>query len=245
MLVLLLISLHTPPAMAAYKWYLINLALTCYAMDLFTGLFFIPINILPIYGGCTLGLLKPLNSSATYIGWGVLNMLLGVTGAATVYAMLYRTMSVYNKEYLLKRKPIVLVMVVVELTYAWPAVITADLVHPGDEESVKFIKEWLIPTGMITVSYITFAVVASMQLSSSGTVCFITFLVSTFHTTVNGVIMIATIRPYKDALVKYVRIVVRKRQVAALSSPVINRDKPSNSISKLIVAAANPPIQPS
>ncbi|KAI1693305.1 serpentine type 7TM GPCR chemoreceptor srh domain-containing protein [Ditylenchus destructor] len=140
-LVLFLIICHTPTKMATYKWYLMNMALSCYALDLFNDLFFLPVTIFPIIGACTFGLLKPFNTNATVIGWSLMQYFLGWCAASQTYAVIYRTGSVYDKLHVLKRKASIFLFLSIQLSYSMPAVVATLLTFPGHEKSVEFIKE--------------------------------------------------------------------------------------------------------
>ncbi|KAI1694390.1 serpentine type 7TM GPCR chemoreceptor srh domain-containing protein [Ditylenchus destructor] len=278
-LILFLIICHTPTKMATYKWYLMNMALSCYALDLFNDLFFLPVTIFPIIGACTLGLLKPFNTYAT----SFMQYFLGFCAASQTYAVIYRTASVYDKLHVLGRKSSIFLLLFIQLSYSIPAVIATLLTFPGHEKSVDYIKEnyplmldfflthsctilgtevskiipyivtaltliWgvvmanmvavtmairglraargkmtqktyrmhrqltlsvvlqtIIPTGMVTASYVTLVIACVMQLDSARTISFVAFVISTFHTTVLGLLMIFIIRPYKLALLTYIR----------------------------------------
>ncbi|KAI1700650.1 serpentine type 7TM GPCR chemoreceptor srh domain-containing protein [Ditylenchus destructor] len=62
-----------------------------------------------------------------------------------------------------------------------------------------------IPSSMICFPYLMFAIAAGWQLESSQLISHIALLFSTFHTTVNGIILIAVIRPYREAFVEYLK----------------------------------------
>ncbi|KAI1716622.1 serpentine type 7TM GPCR chemoreceptor srh domain-containing protein [Ditylenchus destructor] len=284
--VLLLLAKHTPPSMKTYKWYLVNVTVSCFALDFFMDLFFIPVTVQPILGGCSLGLLRPIGYMATVINWQLFGLFLGMSGISLLYAMMYRAASVYNKAHILAKKPVIILMAFVQIFYSSPSIILVLSVYPGNEKSIEYIREnypkaldffqthscslmsigiaplipyicvalililttvtvdtffvmivrhglrkirnqvtdktyrmqrqlamslliqMVIPTGMISVSYIAFAVAGGLQLKSARVVSFCTFLFSTFHTTANGLIMIATIKPYRLAFLRYFRTFV-------------------------------------
>ncbi|KAI1694593.1 serpentine type 7TM GPCR chemoreceptor sri domain-containing protein [Ditylenchus destructor] len=58
---------------------------------------------------------------------------------------------------------------------------------------------------MLTVPYLMFAIAAGWQLESAQLISHVALLFSTFHTTVNGVILIAMIRPYREAFIEYLK----------------------------------------
>ncbi|KAI1714452.1 serpentine type 7TM GPCR chemoreceptor srh domain-containing protein [Ditylenchus destructor] len=180
-------------------------AVSCFALDFFMDLFFIPVTVQPILGGCSLGLLKPIGYMATVINWQLFGLFLGMSGMSLLYAMMYRAASVYNKAHILTKKPVIILMAFVQIFYSSPSIILVLSVYPGNEKSIEYIRQMVIPTGMISVSYIAFAVAGGLQLKSARIVSFCTFLFSTFHTTANGAIMIATIKPYRLAFLRYLR----------------------------------------
>ncbi|KAI1717027.1 serpentine type 7TM GPCR chemoreceptor srh domain-containing protein [Ditylenchus destructor] len=285
-LIIFLILFHTPRNMGLYKWYLMNMAISCYALDVFNDLLLLPVTIFPIIGVCTLGLLKPFNVYGTIIGWSCMQIFLGMCGTSLTYAVIYRTASLYDKQYILRKKSIIVMLIFIEVLYTSPAVIAGTLILPSHTKSVEYMSQnhpemleffltnscmllgldiysimpfiiacmtmislivsvnvvaviiasrglkearlkmtqktyrmhkqltrsvlfqWAIPTSMVTMSYVILIITCVMQLESAGTISYIAFVVSTFHTTVNGFIMIFTIRPYKAGVLKYLRKVM-------------------------------------
>ncbi|KAI1711856.1 serpentine type 7TM GPCR chemoreceptor srh domain-containing protein [Ditylenchus destructor] len=132
----------TPESMKTYKWYLINAAVCCFALDIFITLFFVPVTVLPwILGGCATGLLKPLGPMATVIGWVSLSQLLGMCGFSLNFTLLYRLAAVYNKAHLLKKKTVLILMAFIQIFYTTPTIILVLLIHPPEDKSLKYVKE--------------------------------------------------------------------------------------------------------
>ncbi|KAI1713140.1 eukaryotic aspartyl protease domain-containing protein [Ditylenchus destructor] len=207
-------------------------------------------------------------------------------GTSLTYAVIYRTASLYDKQYILRKKSVIFILIFVELLYTSPAVISGTLILPSHTKSVEYMSQnhpemveffltnscillgldvysilpfiiacmtmislivavnvvaviiasrglkearlkmtqktyrmhkqltrsvmiqWAIPTSMVTMSYVVLIFTCVLQLESAGTISYIAFVVSTFHTTVNGFIMIFTIQPYKAGVLKYLRKVL-------------------------------------
>ncbi|KAI1694594.1 serpentine type 7TM GPCR chemoreceptor srh domain-containing protein [Ditylenchus destructor] len=140
--VIFIILRKTPDSMKTYKWFLINAATCCFALDIFITLFFLPVTTLPwILGGCATGLLKPLGPMATVIGWVSLSQLLGMCGLSLNFTMLYRLAAIYNKTHLLKNKPVLILLAFIQIFFTTPTIILVLFIHPPEESSLHYVKE--------------------------------------------------------------------------------------------------------
>uniref|UniRef100_A0A915E4P7 Uncharacterized protein n=1 Tax=Ditylenchus dipsaci TaxID=166011 RepID=A0A915E4P7_9BILA len=54
---------------------------------------------------------------------------------------------------------------------------------------------------MIVVSVVSFGVAAILQLPSAQAICCAAFLLSSLHTTANGVVMILMVKPYRNFVI--------------------------------------------
>lgn len=64
---------HSPPSMAVYRWFLLNVALSCFALDTFVTVVVDPIPLLPLIAICTNGFLAhndngfPVNGLVSFL----------------------------------------------------------------------------------------------------------------------------------------------------------------------------------
>ncbi|KAI1706714.1 serpentine type 7TM GPCR chemoreceptor srh domain-containing protein [Ditylenchus destructor] len=270
---------HTPTSMKIYKWFLLNISICSYLLDIFLTIIFIPLPIFPVLGGCALGIISPLRSFAPYLAWFIYTQLLSMCGISIMFALLFRLAAIYGRTELFEKKSVMLGLVAFQVFYPLPLVYAVRWVHPNENEasllvkrdhpyayafysthsctllaidvahllpyfylalalmtvimliyfvsigfiarglkrmksvrsektyqmhktlSVSLLFQFIVPICMIVSADLTFSVAVLFKLSSAQTIFYVTFIFSTLHTTANSVLMIALIRPYRDALI--------------------------------------------
>ncbi|KAI1695594.1 serpentine type 7TM GPCR chemoreceptor srh domain-containing protein [Ditylenchus destructor] len=68
-LVIYLIIKRTPKEMEIYKWFLLNLSVCCYLLDMHLTVTFIPLLMFPTTVMCVLGAMSAFGRSALYVAW--------------------------------------------------------------------------------------------------------------------------------------------------------------------------------
>uniref|UniRef100_A0A915EJ89 Uncharacterized protein n=1 Tax=Ditylenchus dipsaci TaxID=166011 RepID=A0A915EJ89_9BILA len=111
--------------MKIYKWFLLNLSICCYALDIFVTVLFLPIEIYPILGGCAVGLFRPMGYMAPVVSWIIYTVLVQMSALSILYAVLFRLASVYGKADIFRNKSIVMLLVLVELLFVTPLIIVS------------------------------------------------------------------------------------------------------------------------
>ncbi|KAH7724306.1 7TM GPCR protein [Aphelenchoides avenae] len=131
----------TPDSMTTYRWYLVNLSISCYVLDILLTLLFLPIGLLPLPGGCALGIMALLGPLGAVICWAVHNWLLGMTGVAVQLAFTYRLAALHGKVHLIHRPAVIFSFVLVQATYALPCSVIALIIHQGEDVNSLFILQ--------------------------------------------------------------------------------------------------------
>jgi len=87
-----LIVAHSPPSMATYKWFLLNLSLSCFIYDTFVTVLADPIPLFLPAALCSESLVVRLLTPFIPPAWGLAlhNILLSSCGVSISYAFLYR-----------------------------------------------------------------------------------------------------------------------------------------------------------
>ncbi|KAI1710026.1 serpentine type 7TM GPCR chemoreceptor srh domain-containing protein [Ditylenchus destructor] len=218
-LVIYLIFKHTPKAMKVYKWFLLNLSLCCYLLDAHLTITFLPIPIFPVFGGCALGLMRPLGYMAPVVAWNYPNFLLFYESHSCAVMMLNSEMLI---RYLYTTMPTVILASVLVTT---PIIlITRQLSKVKHTVSAKTYKmhrsltlslcfQFALVSIMLVLSGVICGVASIYQWKFAQTIFYVSFLFSTMHTAANGIITIAFVKPYREAFFALLPFIRQKRNM--------------------------------
>lgn len=70
-----------------------------------------------------------------------MQVFLGMCGTSLTYAVIYRTASLYDKQYILRKKSVIFILIFVEVLYTSPAVISGTLILPSHIKSVEYMSQ--------------------------------------------------------------------------------------------------------
>ncbi|KAI1701540.1 serpentine type 7TM GPCR chemoreceptor srh domain-containing protein [Ditylenchus destructor] len=205
-LVIYLILKCTPKAMKVYKWFLLNLSLCCYLLDIHITVIFTPLPLYPAMTGCAIGLISPLGYMAPVVSFLLMTQLLTITGVSILLALMFRLASVHGKAALFQRKFVIFVCIMFQFCFGIPILISSVwIVVLTEKESLDYMRKFGVPMCMILLSNVCNLSMSFFQHQvEPGRALFTTFfyvslIFSTLHTFANGVIMIAFVKPYREA----------------------------------------------
>ncbi|KAI1692513.1 serpentine type 7TM GPCR chemoreceptor sri domain-containing protein [Ditylenchus destructor] len=82
--------------------------------------------------------------------------------------------------------------------------------------TISLLLQFMIPMLLLILPFIAFGIFAVTQLKYAQMVSIVTFVISTTHTTVNAIIMIGMIQPYRAVFFKYFWLI--RRMIGATST---------------------------
>uniref|UniRef100_A0A915DQV0 G protein-coupled receptor n=1 Tax=Ditylenchus dipsaci TaxID=166011 RepID=A0A915DQV0_9BILA len=126
--------------LGSYKFFLLNIMLTSYVLDVYLSIILIPFPLLPLAGYCTLGLMRFAG-----IFWGgiigimLMIIFLGMCGASIIIACMYRLAAIYNWQRNMVTSKAVTIYVLFHLLLTSPLLAIGAFVIAGvmDQESIQ------------------------------------------------------------------------------------------------------------
>ncbi|KAI1697785.1 serpentine type 7TM GPCR chemoreceptor srh domain-containing protein [Ditylenchus destructor] len=131
------------------------------------------------------------------------NQLLGMCGMSILASSVYRLAALHNATDAMTSPKTIFITVLAHIFYTVPCITVSLAAVPSEEEQLEYMKNFLIPMLLLILPFIAFGIFAVTQLKYAQMVSIVTFVISTTHTTVNAVIMIGMIQPYRKVFFKY------------------------------------------
>ncbi|KAI1697783.1 serpentine type 7TM GPCR chemoreceptor srh domain-containing protein [Ditylenchus destructor] len=104
--------------------------------------------------------------------------------------------------------------------------------------TISLLLQFMIPMLLLILPFIAFGIFSVTQLKHAQMVSIVTFVISTTHTTVNAIIMIGMIQPYRKVFFKYfwpIRRMIEATSTAPNSIKVSNQPKSYSFVSSTAV----------
>uniref|UniRef100_A0A914EG89 Uncharacterized protein n=1 Tax=Acrobeloides nanus TaxID=290746 RepID=A0A914EG89_9BILA len=143
---LIVIIWKSPKEMKTYKWFLLNIVIWSYLMDVNLTLIYVPLSLFPAPVMCILGVADRIENLfyANYVVIFLLIELLGACGAAIVCALYYRYRSVMGQPIdIFHKKSVILGIALFHLVNGLPCLIC--LIY-ASEQSVPNIVKYVTET---------------------------------------------------------------------------------------------------